>query len=66
MAQNSKLNKFDSEAARGKNVILVSNHSENFADPTLNFLLSRNSSRNAPDFAPRNTSMSNLFAGFQQ
>ena len=28
MSQNSKLNKFDSEVNRGKNVILVSNQSE--------------------------------------
>lgn len=66
MSQNSKLNKFDSELNRGKNVILVSNQSENYADPTLNFLLSRNSSRNAPDFNPRNPTMTNLFTNFQQ
>ena len=66
MSSSSKLNKFDSETNRGKNVILVSNHSENYAEPALNFLLSRNSSKNAPDFNPRNPSMTNLFPGFQQ
>lgn len=62
MSLNPKL---QSGASRDKNLILVSNSSDLFADTPLNMLLSRNSSHNISDYR-RNSSYSNLFPTFTQ
>ena len=58
--------KTDSGISKDKNLILVSNNSDMFGDTgNINFLLSRNSSHNVPEYR-RNSSVGNLFPGFTQ
>jgi hypothetical protein len=49
--------------SRGKNLILVSNHSELFSDIPPNMLFPRSSSRNHPEYTHQTPS--NLFQNFQ-
>lgn len=66
MSTNSKMDKsYDSDPAKGKNLILVSNNSDIFGEIPFGLLISRNSSHGAPDFR-RSSSIGNLFAGFQK